>query len=133
MTNRLVPYGMYRVDGKYIAYMREHQPKIISAEVTDIYCGPVVLVDDVWGFYAPVTARPDNSSEIFLSEDYAVSGFVHVCKMIPCCYKVLEPVLDETPESAFCLDKENREFIELMAKALYEADKKEYNERRKPE
>ena len=38
-----------------------------------------------------------------------------------------------TPESRFCLNEANREFIELMAKAFYKADKKEHDGENKPE
>lgn len=48
-----MPYGMYRVDKKYLDYMRSRQPKIMGSEVTDLYCGPVLNVDGEFGFTFP--------------------------------------------------------------------------------
>lgn len=123
-----VPYGMYYVDKEYINALinelreRKKEPRIIDPEVTNLYCGPVLRVDDVWGFYAPVLSMPDNADgEPFLSKDMAVSGFVYVVKMIPCCAKLLTACTEDTPESEFCMKSENRKFIEWLAEEAYEA------------
>lgn len=116
-----MPYGMYLVDKSYIDELRKHESKIIGSDVTNLYCGPVLRVDDEWAFYAPVLPMPDYvNDELFLSKDMAVSGFVYVCKMIPCCTKVLTVCMENTPESEFCLKSENRQLIEWMAKTAYE-------------
>lgn len=117
-----VPYGMYYVDKEYINSLREKEPRIIDPEVTNLYCGPVLSVDDVWGFYAPVLSMPDYvDGELFLSKDMAVSGFVYVLKMIPCCAKFLTACTENTPESEFCLNAENMELMEWMAEEAYKA------------
>lgn len=116
-----MPYGMYFIDKSYIDELRKHEPKIIGSDVTNLYCGPVLSVNDEWAFYAPVLSMPDYvNGELFLSKDMAVSGFVHVCKMIPCCTKVLTAFTGATPESEFCMKSENRQLIEWVAKIAYE-------------
>lgn len=123
-----MPYGMYRVDKNYINHMKERQPKLIASEVTDLYVGPVVTVDEEWGFYAPVTSKPDDSDKMFIAEGAVVAGFVHVREMIPCWQKILTRVTENTPESEFCMKEENRRMIELIAAVLYEADKEREEE-----
>lgn len=118
-----MPYGMYRVKKDYIAYMKERQPKIIAPEITDLYVGPVLTVDEEWGFYAPVTPKPDESDKMFIAEGAVIAGFVHVREMIPCREEILTRDTESTPEREFCMKEENRRMIELLASALYEADK----------
>lgn len=123
-----IPYGMYYVDKEYINSLinelreRKKEPRIIDPEVTNLYCGPVLRVDDVWSFYAPVLPKPDYvDDELFLSKEMAVSGFVYVCKMIPCCAKLLTACTEDTPEIRFCLKEENRGVMEWIAKEAYES------------
>lgn len=123
-----MPYGMYCVDKNYIDHMKERQPKFIASEITDLYVGPVLTVDEEWGFYAPVTPKPDDSDRMFIAEGAVVAGFVHVREMIPCCQKILTRVTESTPESEFCMKEENRRMIELMAAVLFEADKEREEE-----
>lgn len=118
-----MPYGMYRVDKAYIDHMKERQPKLIASEVTDLYVGPVVTVDEEWGFYAPVTPKPDDSDKMFIAEGAVVAGFVHVREMIPCCQKILTRDTENSPEREFCMDEDNRRIIEATAQLLYETDK----------
>lgn len=118
-----MPYGMYRVDKDYIDYMKERQPKFIASEITELYVGPVLTIDEEWGFYAPVTPKPDESDKMFIAEGAVVAGFVHVREMMPCCERILTRDTESTPESEFCMKEENRRMIELMAEVLYEADK----------
>lgn len=123
-----MPYGMYRVDREYIAYLKERQPKIIDPEITDLYVGPVVTVDEEWDFYAPVTPKPDAGDKMFIAEGVVVAGFVHVREMIPCCQKILTRDTESSSESGFCMKEENRRLIELIAEVLYEADKEREEE-----
>lgn len=91
-----IPYGMYLVDKSYIDELRKHESKIIGSDVTNLYCGPVLRVDDEWAFYAPVLPMPDYvNDELFLSKDMAVSGFVYVCKMNTLLYKGFDCVYGE--------------------------------------
>lgn len=117
-----MPYGMYRMDKDFIRHMREREPKVLDPELTDLYVGPVMTADGGWGFYAPVTPKPDDSDKAVLTEKAVISGFIHICKMLPCHPKGLTPDTENTPERAFCMRAENREFIELMAKAAYEVN-----------
>lgn len=123
-----MPYGMYRVDKDYIDYMRERQPKIIASEITDLYVGPVLTVDEEWGFYAPVTPKLDESDKMFIAEGAVIAGFVHVREMIPCWERILTRDTKSTPESEFCMKEENRRIIEATAQLLYEADKERREE-----
>lgn len=108
-----MPYGMYRVDKKYLDYLKSRQLKVMGSEETDLYCGPVLNVNGDFGFYFPVTSMPEGGEKLFWS-------FVHILKMLPCCAKVLTPDKEDTPESRFCLNEDNRKFLELTAKTLYE-------------
>lgn len=123
-----MPYGMYRVDKEYIGHMKEQQPKIIDPEITDLYVGPVVTVNEEWGFYAPVTPKPEGGDKIFIADGAVIAGFVHVREMIPCCQKILTRDTESSPESEFCLKEENRRITELIAAVLYEADKEREEE-----
>lgn len=109
-----MPYGMYRVDKKYLEYMKSRQPKVMGYEETDLYCGPVLNVDGEFGFYVPVTSMPEGNA------DKQLLSFIHIFKMLPCCAKVLTPDKADTPESRYCLNEENRGFFELTAKTIYE-------------
>ena len=113
-------YGMYRVDRKYIKKLKKRVPWIIDPKLTDLYVGPVLTVDETWSFYAPVTAKLED--RIFVSEDGALSGFVHVKRMIPCWSKVLKSDAESTPEREFCMEADNRRIIEAAAALLYEQD-----------
>lgn len=114
-------YGMYRVNKRYIAKLRKRVPWIADPKLTDLYVGPVLTVDETWSFYAPVT--PKTEDRIFVSEDGAISGFVHVKRMIPCWSEVLKPDTESMPESEFCMDEDNRKIIEAASRLLYEQDK----------
>ena len=116
-------YGMYRVNKWYIRYLKKHKPWVPDPKLTNLYVGPVLTVDGKWGFYAPVTQKLND--RIFVSEDGAISGFVHVKKMIPCTDKVLKPDTKRTPESEFCLDEDNRKIIEAAAQLIYEVNKEQ--------
>lgn len=87
-----------------------------------------MTVDEEWGFYAPVTPKLDDSDKMFVAEGAVVAGFVHVREMIPCIQKILTRDTENSPESDFCMKEENRRLIELIAEALYEADKKREEE-----
>ncbi len=110
-----MPYGMYRVNKKYLDYMKSRQPKIMGFEETDLYCGPVLNVDEDTGFYVPVTSMPECSDG-----DKQPLSFVHIFKMLPCFAKVLTSDKEDTPERRFCLNEDNRGFLEFAAKTLYE-------------
>lgn len=115
-------YGLYRIDKKYIAKLRKRVKWVADPKLTTLYVGPVLTVDETWGYYAPVTSKPDGD-RIFVSEDGAISGFVHVKEMIPCRSEVMTHVGGTSPESEFCMDEDNRRIIEAAAQLLYEADK----------
>lgn len=123
-----MPYGMYRVDKKYIDHMKARQPKFIASEITDLYVGPVLTVDEEWGFYAPVIPKPGGGDMMFIADGAVIAGFVHVREMIPCWQKILTRVTESTPESEFCMKEENRRMIGLMAAVLFEADKERNDE-----
>ena len=114
-------YGMNRVNKRYIAKLKKRVPWVIDPKLTDLYVGPVLTVDETWSYYAPVTAKRED--RIFVSEDGAISGFVHIKKMIPCRREVLKPDTESTPESEFCMDEDNRRIFEAAARLLYEQDK----------
>ena len=114
-------YGMYRVDRKYIKKLKKRVPWIIDPKLTVLYVGPVLTVDETWSYYAPVTAKLED--RIFVSEDGAISGFVHIKKMIPCRSEVLKGDTASSPESEFCMDEDNRRIFEAAAQLLYEQDK----------
>lgn len=110
-----MPYGMYRVDKNYLDHMKSRQPKVMGSEETDLYCGPVLNVDGEFGFYFPATSMSEDRDA-----DKRILSFIHVFKMLPCFAKVLNPDNEDTPESRYCLNEENRGFLEFMAKTLYE-------------
>lgn len=116
-------YGMYCVDKEYIAQMRERATWIIDPKLTNLYVGPVLTVDETWGFYAPVTSKPDGGDESFIGEGGVIAGFVHVCHMIPCWSEVLRCDTESSPESEFCMNEDNRRFIEAAAQLIYDMDK----------
>ena len=120
-------YGMYRVNRKYIVKIRKRVPWVIDPKRTDLYVGPVLTLDETWGYYAPVTAMTED--RIYVSEDGAISGFVHVKEMLPCRSEVLKPVMESTPESEFCMEADNRRIIEAAAQLLYEVDKERREEK----
>ena len=122
-------YGMYRVNKWYIRYLKKSKPWVLDEKLTNLYAGPLQTVNGNWGFFAPVT--PKNDDRIFVSEDGAISGFVHIKKMIlaPCRRMFLKREKKNSPESDFCLDEDNRRIIEAAARLVLEANK----ERRKKE
>ena len=119
-------YGMYRVNKWYIRYLKKNKPWVSDEKLTNLYVGPVLTVNEKWGFYAPVTQKTED--RIFVSEDGAISGFVYVKKMIlaPCWRMFLKREKKNSPESEFCLNEDNRKIIESAARLIYEAN----NERR---
>ena len=119
-------YGMYRVNKCYIRYLMKNMPvrrELIDPKITNLYAGPLRTVNGNWGFFAPVTAKPADD-RIFVSEDGAVSGFVHVRKMIlvPCQRLFLKREKKRSPESEFCMEEDNRRIIEAAAQLLFEAN-----------
>ncbi len=124
-----VPYGMYYVDKEYINALREKEPRIIDPEVTNLYCGPVLRVDDVWAFYAPVFTNPDKNFYADLDENALISGFINIVKMIPCYNKILTRAADSSPEGEFCIM--NRTFIESCARYVFEVDKELHEKKRR--
>ena len=127
-------YGMYRVNKLYIRYLIKSKPWIVDPQTTDLYVGPVQTVNGNWGFFAPVTPKPEDE-RIFVSEDGAISGFVHVKKMIlvPCRRMFLKREKKSSPESEFCLNEDNRRIIKAAAQLLYEADMERNRANRKGE
>ena len=116
-------YGMYRVNKLYIKYLAKQEPRVIDPKVTSLYVGPVLTIDEKWGYFVPVTPKPEGSDRLFVAEDGAIMGFVHIKKMIPCISKLIKPVTQSTPESEFCMDEDNRKIIESSARLFYEQHK----------
>ena len=115
-------YGMYRVNKLYIRYLIKNelvQPGHIDSAVTNLYVGPLRMVNGNWGYFAPVTPKPDDD-RIFVSEDGAFSGFVHVKKMIavPCRRFFVKREKKRSPESDFCMEEDNRKIIESAARLI---------------
>lgn len=116
-------YGMYRVNKLYIKHLAKRNPWVIDPDVTRLYLGPVLEIDEKWGFFVPVTPKPEED-KFFVDEDGAIMGFVHVNKMIPCVSNLTKSVVMSTPESEFCLNEDNRKIIESAAQLIYEEHKK---------
>ena len=116
-------YGMYRVNKLYIKYLKKRNPWVIDPDVSRLYVGPVLEIDEKYGFFVPVTPKPEGDT-FFVGEDGAIMGFVHVNKMIPCISNLIKSVVIRTPESEFCLNEDNRKIIEAAARLIYEEHKK---------
>ena len=121
-------YGMYRVNKLYIKHLAKRNPWVIDPDVSRLYVGPVLEIDEKYGFFVPVTTKPEGD-KFFVGEDGAIMGFVHVKKMIPCISTLIKSVVIRTPESEFCLNEDNRKIIEAAARLIYE----EHKERSKKE
>ena len=119
-------YGMYRVNKLYIKHLAKRNPWVIDPDVSRLYVGPVLEIDEKWGFFAPVTSKPEGD-KFFVGEDGAIMGFVHVNKIIPCISNLTKSVDIRTPESEFCLDEDNRKIIEAAARLIYERHKDSKN------
>ena len=116
-------YGMYRVNKLYIKHLAKRNPWVIDPDVTRLYVGPVLKTDEKYGFFVPVTQKPEGD-KFFVGEDGAIMGFVHVNKMIPCISNLIKSVVIRTPESEFCLNEDNRKIIESASRLIYEEHKK---------
>lgn len=98
------PYDVYIVSPAYIKYVKRTDQNVISPEITNIYCGPVAIRNNVQ-WYAPVTPFPHENSPIFGT--YTGGKFcetVHLNKMIPCPDFVLNRYENGSidREAAFC-------------------------------
>ena len=120
-------YGLYRVNKLYIRYLIKNElvrSGHIDPTVTNLYVGPLRMVNGNWGYFAPVTPKAED--RIFVSEDGAISGFVHVKNMIavPCRRFFVKREKKRSPESEFCLDVDNRKIIEAAAGLIFEAQQR---------
>lgn len=83
-----IPFGLYRVDHKYLNSLHKADKNVISPEENDLYCGPVYHAKTergVVGFFVPVDEKEYNSATvfagIFMEGNYM--GIMDFNKMIP--------------------------------------------------
>ena len=98
------PYDVYLVSASYLRYVKKTDENVISHQITNVYCGPVAIRNNVQ-WYAPIT--PALYKNIPVSEIYTggvFCGIVHLNKMIPCPDFVLRKYDTGPfdPEAKFC-------------------------------
>lgn len=98
------PYDVYIVSPAYLKFVKKVDRNVIPHEITNVYCGPVAIRNNVH-WYAPVTPFPHENSPF--SGTYTNGKYceaVHLNKMIPCPDFVLNRY-ENGPidrEAAFC-------------------------------
>lgn len=101
-----IPFGVYRLNKDYIAFLKAEDDNVLDPKYTDRYCGPVFRVNSKRGFidyFVPIDPVYDKMECVLITfKNGVIAGFMDAKRAIPCLEKNITRDDSDTGLSAAC-------------------------------